>query len=51
MKITSVFLSADGESVALELDGGDGGIIVYRPETGDFRDVESLGDEWQRMHT
>lgn len=50
MKITGVFLSANKEQLAIELDGGDGGIYVLDANVDEVpQEVDGLEDNWARL--
>jgi hypothetical protein len=50
--ITRVWAHSDGARVALEIDEGDGGILIADEGTTDLLEVDQLDedDEWRELH-
>jgi hypothetical protein len=44
--ITGLFLSPDHTEVAVEVDGGDGGLVILDPYGGRARDVDEIPSDW-----
>ena len=48
-QITGLFVSPDGKDVAIEYDGGEGGLVLVDGTLNEiFEDLDSVPNDWTR---